>query len=186
MPTLDKEFKKHISSLPDSEKDRIIFRFARKYSDMFKILSYEYLELFTKEDMLEEAKEKIDEILASTTARRNIQRQLAVRIKRSVRVIKEVQTVTKNLVIVIDLHLYLIGKLLKKHQKSLGSRYTTFDSHLAITIRKTIGLIRKLHQDYWLDYKEEMDGYLGIIRARSGHLERVAELPRKFTLDYML
>lgn len=182
MPKLTPEFKSLVQDLSIKEKERIIFAFARSSEEIFKKIRYKYLGDLTKDELEEEIKEKIEELFEQLSERSNPQRQLASRIKRAIRKINEFKKITKNLLSYINLHIFLLNIIFNKYSEFLGTKYTTYDTKVIITVQKTLKLITQTHEDYWLDYEDDFNQYFKILHQKCPHHKRVQTLPRKFEI----
>ncbi|WP_372948240.1 hypothetical protein [Mariniphaga sp.] len=61
----------------------------------------------------------------------------------------------------------------------LGTCWTVFDSKLAVTTNRLYNLVtKKLHEDYWIEYREDVNRYLDILHSRSNHLDYIYNMPK--------
>jgi len=157
---LSDELKEAISQLSDKEKDKLLYRLVAKDGILAEQLYYQLIEggedpAFRREDLLRELEEELD-----TTARHfqspgflllNL-RDISGQINRHVRI-------TKDRYGEVLLNLYMINGTFER----LGPDLTTFDArksrsldnYLVKRAIKLLKLIKRLHEDLWLDFQDD-------------------------------
>ncbi|MCD4819056.1 MAG: hypothetical protein K8S23_10235 [Candidatus Cloacimonetes bacterium] len=177
MPKLTSDFKQAISSLSPAELKKIIFRFSRNNQAMYDTLSFEYVKDNTAIDLFEEAKEDI-EFNFDDLSGRVIQKKLAKAIGNSVQSINEFKKITKDKKLEADLLVFLLKIVFDTYSKELGTCWSIFDSKVAVTTNRLYNLItKKLHQDFLLDYEEDINKFLNILKKECSHLNYVYKMP---------
>lgn len=177
MPKLSQEFKDAITSLSEKEKEKIIFRFARKNQEIFDILNYEYAGGENKYDLFEDTKAEIESNFAVLSGR-IIQKELAKKIGKSVQSINAFTKVTKDKKLEADLLLFLLKIVFENFSSDLGTCWTVFDSKTAITTNRLYNLVvKKLHYDYHIEYRQDINNFLQILKSKCRHLDYVYGMP---------
>lgn len=96
---------------------------------------------------------------------------------------KHVETfgkVCKNKKYELELVMYLLRKVFYNAQLSFGTCFTNFDYRVALLLKKAISLLtKKMHEDYKVDYAEEINHYLSILKSRANYFDFVSALPDK-------
>ncbi len=178
MPRISQEFKSIIKELPKEELEKIVINFARKNQEFFDVLHVNYLSKDEEiNDLFVETKFKIDMDFDFIPGR-VVQKKLAKAIGEAVKEINYFVKVTKNKKFEADLLIYLLDFVYSNYQNELGTCWTVFDSKLAITTNRTINLITKyLHEDYLLDYRDKINGYLNVLHKKCRYLNYVFDMP---------
>jgi len=182
MGTLSEDFKEGISNLSAKEKDRIIFAMARKDEEAYLKLSYDYLGYPGKAELDQQIRERIEELFDRINPDKPENRQVVVKLNLISKEMEIFQRITKDLEMYINLHLHLVKELLNRFPHLLGSPKTSLDSRVVQMVYKLYQLIGKLHPDYWMEYKSDMDHVLTMVHRHSAHLLKVKKLPRRFEL----
>jgi hypothetical protein len=180
MPTVSTGFKKAVQQLSDKEKEAIIIKAARRDGELYELLAIELGEL-TPEEAYEQTAEKIHELMIGTTGR-YLGRALTKSLRKSAKEIARFKRITKDVKLETDLHLYLLRLIFDNFTSQFDSYYKAFYTATARLLQRTIQLIRKnLHEDYHLEYKDELDIFLEQIHSRNKPLS--FDLPREFVVE---
>lgn len=180
MPRLTPELKNVISSLTLEEIQKLIFRFARSNKDVYDFLVYEYVNNNNNTELFEKAKEKIGFILLGLSGR-IIQKQLAKAIGKSIQEINRFAKITKDKKLEADLLMFLLKIVFKNYGDCFGTCWTVFDSKVGITTNRLLNLVtKKLHYDYQIEYREDINGFIKRLRETSGHIDTIFNMS---TLD---
>lgn len=182
MPVITEGFKQALANLPPSELHKIIIKFARKNREFYDYINLEYLVKKEAEtDLFEETKEAVFSALYSNY-RGNLQKQLKSGIDKAVKHINYFAKVTKNKKLEADLLLMMLDYIFDNFSQHLGTCFTVFDSRLAITTNRLYNLVtKKLHEDYIIEYEDDINRFLEILHSRSNHLDYVFSMPKKVT-----
>ena len=183
MPKLSSDFKQVISKLSYDELIKIVFRFARKNKEMYETLSFEYLQDDSAEELFEDVKQDIDFHFSFVEEGRVIQKNLAKAISNSIQDINEFKKVTKNKKLEADSLVFLLCIVFDRYEEDLGTCWTIFDSKVATTLNRLINLVRKIHPDYWIEYKKDIDRFIKIMKEKSGSIQTVYKMPNTFEID---
>lgn len=173
MPRLTPELKNKISLLTPEEMQKIIYRFAQSNKDMYDALVFEYLNSGDDTELFEEAKEYIDMQLSYLSGG-IIQKRLAKAIGASVKEINRFAKITKNKKLEADLLLFLLKNVFENYGNCFGSCWTAFDAKVGITTGRLFNLVKnKLHDDYRIEYRDELNGFIVKLKRNSSHISSI-------------
>ena len=180
MPRLSKEFKQAIKEIPVKELQKLVMQFASKNREIYDFINLQYVEgEDAEEELFEETKEKISDEILFLGERGIIQKNLAKAITKSVGYINHFVKVTKNKNREADLLRNLLDKVFENYADELGTCWTVFDSKLAVTTNRLYNLVtKKLHEDYWIEFREDLNRFLDVLHSRSNYLDYVNEMPK--------
>jgi predicted unusual protein kinase regulating ubiquinone biosynthesis (AarF/ABC1/UbiB family) len=158
---IDKEFKRALSKLPDSEKDKLIAMLVRRDKKLAKRLHYELIGDFTKEDLQNDFYENV------TIAFENVQQShfKPISLSRALRKLSsEIASylfTTKDKYGEVLLNLYLMNKTFEYFSDEVNTFSGTDKGRkLAVyIINKTFNLriaINKLDPDLYIDFQEDL------------------------------
>lgn len=154
-----KEFKAALSAFSNIEKDRLIFRLLRKDKLLSKKLYFELIDPETTDDKRDAMEEQVREkILLAAKYIGNAKYFLTIIRKISAEITEHVKITTDKFG-EISLNLLLINAILEYNTDLSRQRFdNVYKLYLYIInkIFKSLILIRKLDEDYWM----EIDKYL--------------------------
>lgn len=177
MPAPSASFKKAVKQLSDKEKEALLLKAVRRDAELYDMFSYELGEL-TLEELQEQSQDVIHDLFLNATGR-SLTKALAKALRKAVKEIARFKRITKDKKGEVELHLYTLDLIFRNYTGQFDSYYKVFYTSTARLLLKTIQLIRKnLHEDYHLEYKDALDGYLLQIRDRDKPLP--VELPKEF------
>ncbi|MFD2514379.1 hypothetical protein ACFSRY_10915 [Pontibacter locisalis] len=180
MPAVSPAFRKAVKQLSDKEKEAIILKAVRRDSELYDMLSYELQEL-TLEEVYEQSADKIHELLINASGR-SLAKALTKALRKSQKEIARFKRVTKEPKSEIELHLYTLRLIFNNFTGQFDSYYKGFYTASARLLLRTMQLIRKnLHEDYYLEYKSELDDFLQQVHSRKKPL--TVALPQEFEVD---
>ncbi|GAB3193703.1 hypothetical protein ABID22_003665 [Pontibacter aydingkolensis] len=180
MPAPSASFKKAVKQLSDKEKEALLLKAVRRDAELYDMFSYELGEL-TLEEVYEQSADKIHELLINANGR-SLTKALAKALRKAVKEIARFKRITKDPKTEVDLHLYTLRLIFSNFTAQFDSYYKVFYTSTARLLLRTIQLIRKnLHEDYHLEYKQELDEFLEMIHERNKPLS--FELPKEFETD---
>lgn len=180
MPRLSKEFKQAIQEIPVEELQKLVIQLASKNKEIYDFVNIHYAENEDAEyELFEETKEKIREEILFLGERGIVQKNLAKAITKSVGYINHFAKVTKNKKREADLLRNLLDVVFENYTDELGTCWTAFDSRLAVTTNRLYNLVtKKLHEDYRIEYCDNLNRYLKILHAKSNHLDYIYNMPQ--------
>lgn len=92
--------------------------------------------------------------------------------------INEFTKVSKNKIMEADLLVEVLDEAFKLPPNFFGTCFTGFDSKVGQILKRLITLpTTKLHNDYLLDYRDKINGYLNRLHKTSNHLDHIYYLP---------
>ncbi|MCC9166214.1 hypothetical protein [Pontibacter harenae] len=180
MPTVSSSFKQAVRQLGDKEKEAIILKAAKRDAELYDLLLYELGEL-TLEEMFELHANKIQELMVNASGR-SLSKALAKALRKAIKEIARFKRITKDKKSEVELHLYLLRLIFDNYTGQFDSFYKSFYTASARLLLRTTQLIKKnLHEDYHLEYKAELDGFLSQIHNHSKPLS--FKLPTSFEVE---
>ena len=180
MPRLSKEFKQAIKEIPIEELQKMMIQFASKNREIYDFINLKYVDGYNaEEELFEETKEKISDEILFPGERGIVQKNLAKAITKSVGYINHFVKVSKNKNREADLLRGLLDGVFENYANELGTCWTAFDSKLAVTTNRLYNLVtKKLHEDYRIEYREDLNRFLNILHSGSNYLDYVNEMPK--------
>ncbi len=155
-----KEFKQALSQFSNSEKDKLIFRLLKKDKLLSKKLYFELIDEETTDDKRNTMEENIRERILEISKYIGNQKYFLVLIRKLSAEITEHVKVTTDKFGDVSLNLFLINEILE-HNEKLGQQ--RFDNvyklyiYLINKIFKALTLIKKLDEDYWMEFDELLE-----------------------------
>lgn len=152
-----KEFKQALSEFSSKEKDKLIFRLLKKDKLLSKKLYFELIDPETTDDKRNEMEKIISERVSEISKYVANQKYFLVLIRKLSSEITEHVKVTTDKFGDVYLNLFLVNKILE-HNEKLGRQ--RFDAvyklyiYLINKIFKALTLIKKLDEDYWMEFDE--------------------------------
>jgi hypothetical protein len=183
MPVPTAEFKKVIKQLSDKEKEAIILKAVRRDAELYDLLTFELVPEVTLEQVTEESAERIQHLMFNP-AGRIFSKAITRSLRKSVQEIARFKRITKDAKAEVDLHLYLLRLIFDNFTGQFESQYKTFFVTTARLVVRTMQLIeKKLHPDYHLEYKADLDAFLQQLHSRSKSKSLSFALPRSFEIE---
>ncbi len=178
MAKVGAEYKAVIKQLTKAELELAILKLAEK-RDNFDYLLVNFFDLESGEtELFDRAKASIDTLYDKSYKGRSTQHKLAKMLVDCNKVISRFSINCKTKTLEVELLIYVLERPFTQHAKHLGTKNSTFDSKMALTLKKLLGVIeRKLHEDYKLDYEEKINSFLNTLHRKSDHLLSVNKLP---------
>ena len=152
-----KEFKQALSEFSSKEKDKLIFRLLKKDKLLSKKLYFELIDPETTDDKRNAMEEIISERITEISKYVANQKYFLVLIRKLSAEITEHVKITTDKFGDVYLNLFLINKILE-HNEKLGRQ--RFDAvyklyiYLINKIIKALIQIKKLDEDYWMEFDE--------------------------------
>jgi len=152
-----KEFKQALSEFSPIEKDRLIFRLLKKDKLLSKKLYFELIDPETTDDKRNAMEEIISDRVTEISRYVANQKYFLVLIRKLSAEITEHVKITTDKFGDVYLNLFLVNKILE-HNEKLGRQ--RFDAvyklyiYLINKIIKALIQIKKLDEDYWMEFDE--------------------------------
>jgi len=179
MPRLDKSTKEQISSLSYSELKEIVLKLASKDKMVYEFVFVNYLDksLGAKE-LFEKAKSDLDYLFRKGYKGYSQQLRLANMLSACVKRINEFVKVCKNINYEVDLLMYVLDEVFSLPENTFGTCFTQFDSKVGVLLKRVINVVaKKLHEDYRMDYADQINVYLKRLLCTSSHIDSIYNLP---------
>ncbi|MDT0647198.1 hypothetical protein RM545_10905 [Zunongwangia sp. F260] len=173
----DNEFKEAISHLPDKEKDKLILRLLKKDLNLANRLHFELVSTITVEERRDKMKKRIIAEAKNMGERFYSVGYLNMEIRSLSGEISEHVQITKDKIGEASLNLLLLLEVLKYNNNNiiLGRPAKVRKLCIAIIARvfKILILINKMHEDYLLEFEENLRD-LGLLIGENSHLMKFA------------
>lgn len=178
-----KEFKAALSAFSNPEKDKLIFRLLRKDKLLSKKLYFELIDPETTDDKRNAMEENVEEkILLASKYIGNAQYFLSTIRKISAEITEHVKITTDRFG-EVSLNLLLINKILDYNDDLSRQRFdNVYKLYIYIInkIFKSLTLIKKLDEDYWM----EIDEYLQNLQTKISENHYLQKLCINNSLDF--
>ena len=180
--TLNEEFKKAISNMPNKEKDKLLFKLLKKEETLVDKLQFELVE---NKETLPERREKIEKYINSALLDPycNTPKEIAKWFRVFVMHINNHVKATKDIYGEIHLSLYMLNLSFQLHKFDINNAriglVIAFNEFVAKRSLKILQLLPKIHKDYHIDFKENLQELGEHIQSA----KRTKEMAEKFDLD---
>lgn len=180
MPRLSKAFKQAIQEIPEKELQELIVKAASKSQEIYDWINIHHVDgQEAQKQLFKETKDKALGEVYGYRDQRVIQKSLAKAIGNAVKHINYYAKVTNDFVGEAELLNSILTFVFERFTDDLGTCWTVFDSKLAVTTNRFYNLVtKKLHEDYFIEYQEDLDRFLNILHSRSNHLDYVYKMPK--------
>jgi hypothetical protein len=157
----DIDFKKALQELPEKEKDKLILRLLRRDLDLAEKLYFELVDTDSIED-----KRRIMEINISKQIHRFFENfhsldYIAIEMRNISGKISHHVKITKDKFGEISLNLQMLNEVIEQNTFSLRhskpQKSTKFYNYVIVRTFKILLLIQALHEDFLLDFKEDLN-----------------------------
>lgn len=174
----DIEFKKALQELPEKEKDKLILRLLRKDMDLAEKLYFELVDTDSIED-----KRRMMEVTISNYIKRFSENYhsldyIAGEMRTVSGKISHHVKITKDKFGEISLNLQMLNEVIEQNTFSLAhskpQKSNRFYNYVIIRAFKILLLIKALHEDFLLDFKQDLER-LGMHISNNKMLLRTAK-----------
>ena len=181
MPKLDAEFKKQIKSLSKTALEEIVIRVAAKHKEVHDFLLVNFFDKeFGEQDLFEQVRQDIEVLFTKKYRGFSEQLQLASMIEACVKRINEFQKICKSKNLEADLILMVLNKVFSDSPTEFGTCFTRYDYKTGLLLKRLITLVTsKLHPDFKIEYRNNINQYLNILHKTSNHVDTVYALPKE-------
>jgi len=184
MPPPSADFKKALGRLSDKEKEALVLRAVRRDAELYDTLRFELLSDVTLDTVREQASDVIHELFQVAVTGRLLNRSLVKALREANQQAARARRITKSKQLEVDLGMYTLGLIMDNYSGQFDSPYPGFYTNTARLAARLTQLIAKhLHEDLWLEYKGELDGYLQALRERRRYRELKFELPPELPIN---
>ncbi len=181
MPVISKDFKQGVQNIPYQELQKLVLKLARSNSDVYDLINIGYLHKEEAgQELFEETMAKIQFHLINMSFKGPVQKSIATSIGKAVKEINYYTKITGNKRNEAELLNILLSDVFTNFSDDLGTCWTIFDSKLGVTTKRLLNLVtKKLHEDFLLDFKDDLNKYLRILHSHSNHIDLILNLPDK-------
>ncbi|HET9503688.1 MAG TPA: hypothetical protein VFO93_09110 [Hymenobacter sp.] len=184
MPVPSSDFKKALARLSEKEKEALVLRAVRRDAELYDTFAFELLPDSTVESVYEASADRIHELFNVAVTGRLLNRSLVKALRAALQEAARARRVTKSKQLEIDLNMYTLRLIFEHYTGQFDSVYQGFYVGTARLATRLTQLIPKnLHEDLWLEYKSELDGFLTQLHGRSKSRELKFELPRALVIS---
>jgi hypothetical protein len=179
MAKVSEDLIKELKNLSNDELVKIIVRFSRKNTEMNKTLEFELVDSENTEELLTDLKGLINSELGFIDGR-IIQKGLANAIGNCIVEINDFKKVTKSKyheTLAVEETLNII---FSKYIKDFGTCFTIFDSKVASLAKRYFNLVLSLHEDYHIEFKDNFERILKIVKKECRHFTSIYHLADSF------
>ncbi|MEL7118079.1 MAG: hypothetical protein AAFO07_01520 [Bacteroidota bacterium] len=179
--SLSNELKAAIRALPEKEKDKLLLRLLPGKPDIVARLEYELLEQkMTLEERRESTRDVIIAYLERSIDSFYSPGYLLLDIRGYSGIINKHVKITKDKMGEIELNLLLVNETLSRSQGLIthfnANQRRTFNEYIIKRAEKIVKLISKLHDDYRLEFQEDLNELHELIQADKGFVVTMEDL----------
>lgn len=172
------EIKEWINSLSKNELAEIVLKLSAK-KEIYNFLSINYFDKERGEiEFYNKTLTEIDSLYGKRYKGFSEQLRLANMLVACNKKVNEFTQISTNKKLEADMLMYILNDVFVYYKDLLGTCFTTFDTKVALILRRLINLLKKMHPDYLVEYQDKVNGYLEVLHARSNHINTVYNLPK--------
>lgn len=156
----DIEFKKALQELPEKEKDKLIFRLLRRDMDLAEKLHFELVDTDSIEDKRRNMETVISKDIKRFSENYHSLDYIALEMRRISGKISHHVKITKDKFGEISLNLQMLNEVIEQNTFSLShskpQKSAKFYNYVIVRAFKILLLINLLHEDFLLDFKDDL------------------------------
>lgn len=156
----DIEFKKALQELPEKEKDKLIFRLLRRDMDLAEKLHFELVDTDSIEDKRRNMETVISKDIKRFSENYHSLDYIALEMRRISGKISHHVKITKDKFGEISLNLQMLNEVIEQNSFSLShskpQKSAKFYNYVIVRAFKILLLINLLHEDFLLDFKDDL------------------------------
>jgi hypothetical protein len=157
----DTEFKIALQELPEKEKDKLILRLLRRDMDLAEKLFFELVDTDTVEDKRRNMVTLISNDINRIAENYHSLDFIAVEMRRISGKISRHVKITKDKFGEISLNIHMLNEIIEQNTFSLShskpQKSIKFYNYVIVRAFKILLLIQALHEDFLLDFKEDLN-----------------------------
>ena len=181
--TISADFKKKLLQLSDKELAALVVRAAKRDDELYDTLRFELLQDVDVASIQADTEDKIHELFNLSVSGYLLTKSLPKVLGKATKEVARARRITKNKQLEIDLNLYVLRLIFRSYSGPLDSSHNQFYKATARLAVRTSGLvIKNLHEDFWLEYKPELDEFFGNLRAYDNRWSLSFELPEEMSI----
>ena len=171
---------KNISSLSKKELEKLVLIAATKDKFFHDYLLVNYFDKDSGEkDLYEEAKNDIDILVSKRYKGYAEELKMANMLGACSKRITEFSKVCKNKNLEADLILYVLEIPFSEDKVIFKTCFTALNHKVVLLTKRLINIVQvKLHPDYKIEYRNEVNNYLSILHETCNYLDYVYALPK--------
>jgi hypothetical protein len=173
----DIEFKRALQELSEKEKDKLILRLLRRDMDLAEKLYFELVDTDTVEDKRRNMVTLISNDINRIAENYHSLDFIAVEMRRISGKISHHVKITKDKFGEISLNIHMLNEIIEQNTFSLShskpQKSTKFYNYVIVRTFKILLLIQALHEDFLLDFKEDLNR-LGVNISKNKMLLKTA------------
>jgi len=179
MPRVTKEIKEQIKTLQKNDLEDIVIKFASDKEN----LDYLMVQYFDKEDG---EKDLFDDTIAEINDLRfkrhkgfSDELKMANFLSACTKKINSFTSACRNKKLEADLLLYTLEIAFAQTDTSFGTCFTAFDYRVGLMLKRLITIVTtKLHEDYRIEFVDQINIYLEKLHRSSEHIDMIYEMPK--------
>jgi hypothetical protein len=181
MPRLTNETKEQIKSLTRNELQQIVLKLAAKEKIAYDFIKVNYLDRdYGEQELYDKTKTDLDLLFLKGYRGLSDQLRMANMLSACIKRINEFCKVSNNKKMEADLLTYILREAFSLPDDFFGTCFTKFDSKVAQIVKRLITIVtKKLHEDYKIEYEENINDSLRLLHLRSNHIDFVYNLPKE-------
>jgi len=179
MAKVDPSITQALTGLKRTELEKLVFKAASmdKVFHDYLLVNYGDTESGEKE-LYEQTLADLDIILAKRHKGFSDELKMANALQACNKRIDGFSKICKNRKYELDLVMYLLQMAFYNSNVSFGTCFTNFDYRVSLLLKKAVNLLtKKLHEDYKVDYAQDLNYYLKKLKARANYFDLVDALP---------
>ncbi len=178
MPRISKNTREEIKRLNHNDLVNIVLKLAAKDKLAFDFIMVNYLDKQSGEKQLfEDTLTDLDNIYSIRHKGFSEELRLANILAASIRRVNEFTKISNNKILEANLLMYILNIPFSLSSDFFGTCFTSYDTKVAIILKRVINVVSKLHEDYKIDYEEKINKYLKSLHQTSEHINTVYNLP---------
>jgi hypothetical protein len=185
MPAPSADFKKALKRLTEAEKETLLLRAVRRDAELYDTYRYELLDDVTLASLQADTEDQLHELFNLSVSGYQLHKALPKALSKALKEVARARRITKSKQLEIDLQLYLLKLILRNYSGSLNSSHASFYKATArLAVRTATMVLKNLHEDYWSEYKSDLDDILSHLRTYDNRWQLSFELPAELTLPH--
>ncbi|MDZ4709266.1 MAG: hypothetical protein SH818_12780 [Saprospiraceae bacterium] len=179
MAKVDQAVKEAILSLSKNELEKLVLKAAQKSKEFHDFLFANYTnQEFAREELFEAAKADLDHLFTKSYRSYSEELQMAKMLSACHKRINQFEKVCKDKKQVLQLVMYVLEIPFSLNTNMFCTCFTAYNHKVFLLVRKSISLLKKIHEDFWIEYVPKINEYLIVLHRTSRHLDYIYFLPK--------
>jgi len=180
MPNIEPHLEEAIKSLSPAELQKILLKVVRKEKYWAGYILVNYVDRKEGEqELYEKALSDINGLYGKSYKGFSRELKTANLLAACGRRINEFDRVCKSKQLVLDLLMVVLADPFAGHPKDFGTCFTAFNHKVHMLLKKAVTIYQtKIHDDYKIEYRDRLNGYLDFMHKHSNHLDYVHTMPK--------